>query len=746
VGQAHGQVIDDVDLKRVGGNVVLTIRMAQPIQFRRSVNAASDDLVQVYYDVLPGGERPSFQEGERKSAGGAAGLPRVTVTEDGGPSALTNRKLVVRIDGGAAPMRARAGRDNRSIEIQIDGLGAKAAELAALPQANAPAALASGVASSAAANPAAPTPGLVAAVGSPSDAEIEARSAQLLGQARAAMARNDTALAIETLNEALNLPPNSGTREAQEMIGTARLARGDVAGARREFELYLALYAKADGIGGAKAAGPDPAADRVRMQLKSVMLVSPKDVAAAPGRAAAVAPALPSASSTQLNGSVSQYFYGGSSRTNTQLMDTPLGGQLPQVVAESTFSGPEQKQLVSSVDLNWRSRDVDRELRFGFRDSYTVNGMPGQPNAHKPTALYLDWREFAAGLSGRVGRQSGMGGGVLGRFDGLQAGWRFQPKWKLNIVAGKPTDDLLDTRRWFAGTSLDVEGLLPHLGGSAYTIEQKIDGQIDRRAVGMDLRWFEPNASVFTQLEYDLVQKGLNTASLQGTYTLTDNTTFNVLLDHRATPMLMLGNALFFADPSQAVLPRTINDLLKFHTLDELRQQVTQTTAYATQGLLGLTTPINSHWQLGGDLRLTRVGAIAPVAVLLPAGLPSTGNIWSASVQAIGTNLYSERDTHVFNFTLLRGPTYSGWLMAYNNLSVPAEGLQIEPSVRFYSQTSNGNVSTRRLTPGMRLAWRGGPRWVLESELSVEAAGSQAPAINERSTRLFYTLGYRLDL
>jgi hypothetical protein len=46
----------------------------------------------------------------------------------------------------------------------------------------------------------------------------------------------------------------------------------------------------------------------------------------------------------------------------------------------------------------------------------------------------------------------------------------------------------------------------------------------------------------------------------------------------------------------------------------------------------------------------------------------------------------------------------------------------------------------------MRLAWRGGPRWVLESELSVEAAGSQAPAINERSTRLFYTLGYRLDL
>jgi hypothetical protein len=176
-----------------------------------------------------------------------------------------------------------------------------------------------------------------------------------------------------------------------------------------------------------------------------------------------------------------------------------------------------------------------------------------------------------------------------------------------------------------------------------------------------------------------------------------------------------------------------------------LRQQVADTTAYATQGLLGVTTPLNTQWQVGADLRLTNIGAIAPVPGILPDGIPATGNLWSAGVQAIGSNLYSERDTHVFNVTAVRGPTYTGWLASYNNLSVLAERWQVEPSLRFYQQNGPSGLQTSRWSPGLRLTWRGGEKWVLESDFNLEASSSKSPTQNENSVRLYYSLGYRLD-
>jgi hypothetical protein len=107
---------------------------------------------------------------------------------------------------------------------------------------------------------------------------------------------------------------------------------------------------------------------------------------------------------------------------------------------------------------------------------------------------------------------------VLGRFDGVQAGYSFKPRWKASVVLGKPTDSLLDARRHFYGASVEAEALTPQLGGSLYFMEQKIDGEVDRRAIGSDLRYFEGGLSATAQLDYDTVLKGLNVASLQATW------------------------------------------------------------------------------------------------------------------------------------------------------------------------------------------------------------------------------------
>jgi tetratricopeptide (TPR) repeat protein len=708
---AQAQVMEDVELRREGADAVVAVRFNVPVQFRRAVAASSNDLVQIVYDVVPSRDKPRFIDGERRTIGGD-GIPRLTITEEGGNGEV-DRRLVVRLNP-PARFKVRGGADRRSIEVVLEGLGAQAF--------GGPAAAAAPAPVTAAVTPTVAAPPSL-------DAQVEARGAELMAQGRAAMDKGRNELAVESLNEALNLPPNSHSREAQALIAQARLAQGDVAGARRELELFLKLY-------------PDGAdADQVRLTLANLP--------AEGGKTAATSPAATERKkdSTTLIGAISQYYYGGNSKTRTQLKDTPLDGQVPGVISDQTLDATDQKQLLNSVDVNWRMKDEERDLRFVFRDSFTADFMPDKADENRLSALYLDWKETGPGLSARLGRQSGLGGGVLGRFDGGLFGWSFVPKWKLNLVAGQPTEKLLDTQRRFYGASLDADAVLPGLGGSAYAIQQTIDGEVDRRAVGADIRFFQPGISVFSQFEYDTTLKGINIASVQGTWTSEDNTVVNVLYDRRATPMLMLGNALFFpADPTATVLPRKLVDLLKAgKTLELLRQQVSDTTAYSTQGLLGVTTPLDAHWQVGADLRLTSVGAILPVPGILPDGIPATGDIWTASLQAIGTNLYSERDTHVFNITAVKGPTYNGWLASYNHLSVLAERWQIEPSLRLYVQNGPNGVQTTRWSPGMRLTWRGGEKWVLESDMNVEASQTRSAQQDENATRLYYSLGYRLD-
>ncbi|WP_171258221.1 hypothetical protein, partial [Acinetobacter baumannii] len=75
-------------------------------------------------------------------------------------------------------------------------------------------------------------------------------------------------------------------------------------------------------------------------------------------------------------------------------------------------------------------RDSDKDMRFVVRDTASADLMPNGTNRNRLTALYFDQRSFVNGTSFRIGRQSPTGGGVLYRFDGVQAGYTFAPKWR----------------------------------------------------------------------------------------------------------------------------------------------------------------------------------------------------------------------------------------------------------------------------------------------------------------------------
>ena len=157
-------------------------------------------------------------------------------------------------------------------------------------------------------------------------------------------------------------------------MAEARLARGDRAGAQREAELYLRLH----------ATGPAaPAMQSLLATLGGGSAPAPRGATDEPGPARRTGP-------SALSGAWSQAFYGGASKALTQLKDTPLEGQVPQIISESTLSGIDQKQLASSADLNWRDRSDSRELRASFRDSHTYELMADRPSRNRLTAAYVD--------------------------------------------------------------------------------------------------------------------------------------------------------------------------------------------------------------------------------------------------------------------------------------------------------------------------------------------------------------------
>jgi hypothetical protein len=188
-----------------------------------------------------------------------------------------------------------------------------------------------------------------------------------------------------------------------------------------------------------------------------------------------------------------------------------------------------------------------------------------------------------------------------------------------------------------------------------------------------------------------------------------------------------------------------VSDLLTTSTLEQVRGQVKGITADPQQFLLGVTTPLNPKWQIGGDIRMTNVGEVQPVPVILPDGQPSTGNLWGLGGQLIGSNLFSQADTHVFLTSALKGPTYKGILLSYNNMTTLGDGWRLEPSLRYYRQSDNTGIKTQRWTPGMRVSYKFKQHTSVESEMSWENSKRTGPAINESSDRLFYYLGARYD-
>ena len=554
-----------------------------------------------------------------------------------------------------------------------------------------------------------------------------------MAKSRAALVAGKNDDALNTLNQLLLLPPNKYSQDAQELVGLARERAGDPAQARKEYELYLRLFPTGDG------------ATRVRQRLASL---------APPEVSTTVAAKPPEKHGPQMSagGTVSSYYYGGKQNVQTTFVNVPV------TVNQQTITNTTQSSLVTTADLNGRYRTDGTDTRIVFRDSDQKSFIGDTaPSLNRMDSAYVDFRDTQHGYSVKVGRQTGVTGGLVGRFDGAIVTYDLAPKLRVEGVLGKPVsqDQFVNANQHFEGLSVEAQNFAEHWGASGFVINQTADGIVDRRAVGGEVRYFDQQKTLYTLLDYDVQFATLNAATLQGTYQLPDQTSLAIMLDDRKAPTLETVNGLLQAGcpspPSYTdyFAGRCVNATAPF-TVEKLRADALQTTANSHVLSLDVSRPLGKQWQVSADVRVTSVGALPTVTLAtgqIFQGTSATGNVFGFTAQATGTNLYSKRDINVFSYTHLHSATLNGDQLAYSNLNTMLDGrLTLEPNLSFYRETDTTGQSINRVSPSFRTSYKLTKRASAEGTVAMERSQNRGPDQNDTTTNVFYYLGFRYDL
>jgi tetratricopeptide (TPR) repeat protein len=553
-----------------------------------------------------------------------------------------------------------------------------------------------------------------AATGPVSAYDREAQA--LMEKSRAALARGDNAGAISLLDKLLRLPPNRYSQDAQEYIGLARERAGETVAARKEYELYLSLYPTGDG------------AERVRQRIAVL------EAKAAPAPAPALKAVRPrvQAQSTVV-GSLSQYYYHGASK-----VDTTNQNPATNTASQNTLTQTDQSALITNLNFMHRYRSEDYDNRLVIRDTYTKNFLQGQEDTNRPSAVYYEIKDRKLDYSARLGRQPGGSAGVLGRFDGLQAGYNFTPKWRLNAVGGVPIDLTYNSSLRFHGASVDIGPYADHWGASLYTIRQKADGVVDRNAVGSELRYFDPRFTLYGLFDYDTEFQTSNITLIQGNWNGSGGTTAHVLFDRRKTPALELVNALLGETDT------SIRSQLQTKTYEQLKQQALDLTATTDLKGAGVTQALSTHWQAGLDVQSAHTSATMG-SVNQPAQ-PDTGNTYTYTGNLIGSGLFNPRDVTVLSVSHIDAKTYAGNLYSLTNRVLWGAAWSLDTTLTWYAQhDTSTDTDLKRFAPSLKPSYKWKDNMTFEMELGAEHTETIGPTTQDKVRRRYWSLGYRWD-
>lgn len=700
------QPLDDVTLEYQSEGIVATIRMTSPVQYLRHFPEKSGNTLEIFYDCaqdlakitnkvgelpdkLCGPAREEWQDNETRNSPPSGLIPSFIVTTR---DQKVQPKLVVEFSR-EAEFSVAPGKDNRSLRITIrPNKLSVAVDLPLLPFIKP--------------EPAAPTVALSAEETNLAENNKQARVLMLQGR-DALSARNHEA-AIEAFNKLLLLPPNDYSQDGQEWVGVARERAGQAVKAKTEYDLYLRLY-------------PDgESAVRVMQRLAGL-----SGQGAAP---AVVAQEKKKAARWMAFGGISSRYYFGSSTIDS----TQTFNNVPETL---TTKLTDQSMLITTEDVSGRYMSDEYDGRMVFRASNTMNFLSGKPSQNRVSSAYGEIKSRTSDYMVRVGRQSAMGGGVLGRFDGIYGSYGDAQEVKVNGVAGVLADYSQGAQPTFFGVGYDIG---PY---SFYGVNQSVDGVLDRRALGAEWRYYEGDQSAYAQVDIDTVFKELTLAQLTGSAAVS-GVNLNFLLNH--SKPLATRNALNGAATS------SVSTLLKSMTASTLRDLASVRTTTTDMGQVGVTIPFMQKWQVGGDVRLTNTSGLPASGVLNTtqgylAAVPSRGLEKSITANLIGSNLYLDGDIWSASTTISTSGNVNGNSIYLANHTQYKSGWAMDSSMQFYRQTDQLGGVTNRWSPMVRGSYRMRDALTFDADAGYESTKSEGAQVSTQTSRFFGSAGVRWD-
>jgi hypothetical protein len=537
----------------------------------------------------------------------------------------------------------------------------------------------------------------------------EAERKALLDKARAAMAKRDYPRTIELLTKLTRQPEYPGRARVQELLGLARERAGQLAHAKAEYGEYLRRYPDGD------------AAPRLRQRLRLLSSAGRR------GRSGTLGgDGTDDQGAWRVAGGASQMY-----RWERAQLDAPQ----VQVDRQS------QNALYTDGDFIARRRgerfDFVSRVNAGYAKDLMTDG-PGDQTRVSSAFVELNDREL--GVAGRFGRQSRNSGGLLGTFDGLYTSWQIRPKLAISTALGAPvesTRDAPDFKRRFLGLAADFGPFDDKWDVGVFAVAQQYSVETDRRAIGVEARYFVPGRTVVGLVDYDVYYQALNSVVLMGNIALPGRWTASFNLDHRRAPVLTTRNALV----GQPVA--TLDELLGLFSSAEIERLAQDRTPLSDIFSLSLSRPLSERLQLTLDAFASRV-AKTPTSGGV-AATPATPLETTLQAQLIAASLWRSSDLFVLSARYQDGKVQKIASLGLSTRLPLGNAWRIGPRVRVDRRESMLDAATETLyVPALRIDYQHGATWV-EFEGGAELGTRVIPTESETSTRYYFNFGYRVS-
>lgn len=531
----------------------------------------------------------------------------------------------------------------------------------------------------------------------------------LLAAGREALARRDYPRAVELFTKLTRQPEYPERAHAQELLGLARERAGQLAHAKAEYGEYLRRYPQGE------------AASRIRARLRALVSAGRR------GRRGTGAEADEENAAWRFSGGASQMYRWDRSSVTT---------------AEASIRNQNQNAVYTDGDFTARRHaeryDFIARLAGGYAKDLLDSG-PGDQVRVAAAFVELDDRQL--GLAARLGRQTRNSGGLLGRFDGLSASYQIRKDLALSAALGFPVESVrqgVQSDRRFFGLSADFGPFRDSWDVSAFAVSQAWQGATDRRAIGIEGRYFVPGRTLVALLDYDVYFGELNSFVLLGNLQLPGRWIMSFNIDHRRTPVLSTRSALI----GQSV--QRLDDLLLRYSTDEVLELARDRTPLSDVWSLSLARPLGERFQLSFDAFAARTDA-APASGGVPA-TPGMGLDRTLQLQLTGSSLIRSSDLWVFGMRQQASDTGTMQSMSLAaRLPIGAGAWRIGPRLRLDRRESTAeSLEERLIVPTMRIDYQRGSSW-FEVEAGAEFGNRSLPADQESTRRVYLGVGYRLS-